>query len=288
MLGFGALGQFALGEGPVQIRGLSAGNEWPDIVKKTGLTVAVIATTFAGFVPPPPAQAAPVFAKFSQPLIPRINLPDEQPSALFEILAPSQSTPVFARFADPSPVRRILHGFTNAPQPAFVQPYIFGQFSQPAFQRSPLPDEQPSALFEILPPAPAPFTGFARFAEVIRTRITIADFKQWPIVYPLPDTRDIVFVDDRKKKRRKPAYDAAADELEIRRKRREAIEFAFHPPVEYSLPDLALPPRPAPPPNVDDLAKAILQAQQMAEQHKLAMDLQQDDDDLEQILKDIL
>jgi hypothetical protein len=252
MLGFGALGQFALGEGPVQIRGLSGGNEWPDIVKKTGLTVAVIATTFVGFVPPPPAQARAVFTKFSQP----------------------QSN------------KTVLHGFTNAPQRAFVQPYIFTKFSQPAFQRSPLPDEQPSALFEILPPAQPPFTGFARFAEVIRARITIADFKPWPIFVSLTrDSHDGVFV---KKKRRKPAYDAAADELEIRRKRREAIEFAFHPPVEYSLPDLALPPRPAAPPNVDDLAKAILQAQQQAEQHKRAMDLQQDDDDLEQILKDIL
>lgn len=177
ILGFGALGSLALGQLP-QLPPATALQQtaWPSSVKKSGLAIAVIATTAVGFVPPPPAQAAiafttfsdaackiapkqtgwiassfvatapsAVFANFSQPLISRSVLPDEQSSALFEAPPPTAPIQLFSAFAQPLPVRAVL------------------------------PDEQPSALFEVTPPIGVAFTGFFSFGVPQCIRFSFAD-----------------------------------------------------------------------------------------------------------------
>jgi hypothetical protein len=145
-------------------------------------------------------------------------------------------------------------------------------------------DEPPS--FAVLPQQPPPFTGFAAFERPLRARRVVVDFQDWWIAQILPaDTHDGVYV---KKKRKGKKYDPAKDELDIRAKRRGAIYDALVPKVEYSLPDLVLPPRLAPPPNVEELAQLVMTARQRAEMEQKKRELEADDDDLELILKDIL
>lgn len=254
MLGFGALGEFALGEGPTQRQGFSGG-QWQTPVRKAGLTVAVIATTFAGFIAPPPAQAAIPFSKFSEP--PKKTTPAWELPWLFKIPVPQPQTTVFA------------------------------SFSQPLISRVALPDEQPNTLFEVLPPQGPPFTGFAQFTDILRGKLNLALFDQFtfvPTIPPAIDTHDGVYV----KKRKKKPYDAALDELETRRKRREAIELAIYgPPVEYKLPELTFPARVVKP-DIGDLPQIILKAKlEQAKQIRARLEAD-DEDDLDQILKDIL
>lgn len=100
MPGFGALGEFALGEGPFA-QTLPTGAQWSTPVRKAGLAIAVIAGSFTGFVPQPPAQAAPIFSQFSQPQFQRSVIPDEQPSALFEFAPPAPPFTGFCTFEGP-------------------------------------------------------------------------------------------------------------------------------------------------------------------------------------------
>ncbi len=251
MLGFGALGEFALGEGPNPRQGFSGG-QWPGPARRAGLTVAVIATTFVGFVPPPAVQAA-VFSQFSQ----------------------SQTKP-----------KQVIADFTNAPQPAFVQPYIFSAFAQPAAQRLPFPDEQPSTLFEVEPPQPAPFTGFAQFEIPLRVKVNQALYAwEWwqPITLPI-DTHDGVWV--KKKKKRGP--DPIDLELAEKASRRAALELAIYGPPVVDDYKPAEAPKYSPPPDVTELVKTVLAAQQAHQQRIRAKDMADDEDDLESILKDIL
>jgi len=253
MLGFDAIGKLGLGELPEPsgaAQTTAVNPEWPDIVRKSGLAVAVVATTFVGFVAPPPAQAR-VFSEFSRPAKPKALLPSWH--------------------------------FTAR---ATVQPAaLFSRFDQMVLNKAPIPDEQPSAFFEIAPPTAPPFTGFATFPIPFRAKITLGEFKPWPIVYPVKDTHDLgVFV---KKKRKGSSPDRFKDELDIKIKRRLAIYDALHPEVSYTFPDFVLPSY-SPPPKVDDLASLIVAAQRKFEETKNATDLQADEDDIEQILKDIL
>lgn len=255
MLGFGALGQFALGEGPFA-QSLSVGSQWQTPVRRTGLAVAVLATTFAGFVAPPPAQAR-VFSQFSQPQLPRINLPDELPSALLEVRPP--------------PVISIA----------------FAQFSQPSLARIVIPDEQPSALFEILPPIAPPFTGFTSFDGIIKARFNIAlTAWQWwqPIILPV-DTHDGVWV----KRKKRSGRDPIDLELEEKASRRAALELAV-----YGLEKPIAQPKPVKAavinslPDVADLAKTVLLARQAHQESIRNQANADDEDDLESILREIL
>lgn len=258
MLGFGALGEFALGEGPTSTAApaqtLSGGNEWPDFVKKAGLTAAVIATTFGGFVAPPQARAA-TFTKFSEPL----RKPNIALHAAWKFNPTVQRT----------------------------QTAIFAQFSQPQISRVNLPDEQPSALFEVLPPQVAPFAGFARFIEYLPKKSVIflySAFPPTPVLIPVIDTHDGVWV----KKKRRHGRDPLELELEERSKRRAAIELAVYgPEVTYEAPPATIFAPPAPPPNVEELARAIMAAKQMLEQQQRAALEQDDEDVLEMILRDL-
>lgn len=296
MLGFGALGEFALGEGPTPSAAPPATTVYAtfsasaDPIRK-GLAVAVIATSFVGFVPPPAQAFTAPFSQFSQPQISRINLPDEQPSALFEVLPPQQVTPVFARFSEPLQRRITPQSFSNAPLFQFVQSYVFGQFSQPQFNKITLPDEQPSALFEVLPPSPPPFTGFAKFSDawiVKKANVSLfTTFNFVPFVVT-PDTHDIVFLDDRKKRKKRKQPDLIQQELNERQKRREAIELAIYGPVvEYSLPEYTPEPKPQPKADVNGLAQVILARRQEDEANRLMKIRQAEEDEFEDLLKDL-
>lgn len=295
MLGFGSLGEFALGESQTpstrtfQPRLFS---NFATPLVNTGLAVAILATTFGGFVAPPvtPAAATPIpqfaqfslppakrqiiagwsfvappiqaqtaiFTAFSQPQIPRVNLPDEQPSALFEIAPP--------------PVISI----------------VFTQFSQPQFSRTVIPDEQPSTLFEILPPASPPFTGFARFEGNIQARFNAALVGYVSFVAPLPvpvDTHDGVWV----KRKKRSGRDPIDLELEEKASRRAALELAVYGPAKQ-----IIPPKPVKRPvinspvDVADLAKIVLSARQAHDESIRAQASSDDEDDLESILREIL
>lgn len=138
MLGFAALGEAALGEGgDLRSTFITAGFSQP--MRRATLTIAVVATTFAGFVPPP-APAAPVFTKFSEPLRKAVAQPGWQ-SAPF---AAAPVVPVFLSFSQPQPARRTL------------------------------PVEQPVALFEITP-TEVPFSGFMDFGVPQFVRYSFVD-----------------------------------------------------------------------------------------------------------------
>lgn len=123
MLGFGALGQFALGEGPTQTNNFIGGGN-AHLVRKAGISAAVIASTFGGFVAPPqPAQAGP-FSQSVQPLrLDRIKIPDQQPSPLFDLEPPPP--PPFTGFSQFTDTWRVKPVNIAAFQPvSFVPPPV--------------------------------------------------------------------------------------------------------------------------------------------------------------------
>lgn len=284
MLGFGALGEYALGEGPFEPR-RAVGGQWDAQAVRKGLAVAIVAGSFTGFVPQPPAQAAPVFTQFSEPVA--------KPKTAIQVgftnaPQPPRAQPyVFTSFGEPVAKTRLLEGFSNAPQPRFVQPYVFSAFNQPLPSRF-LIDELPSTFFEPEPPAAPPFTGFCTFEGIIKARFNVAlHAARWwqPIIIP-PDTHDGVFV---KKKRKKHERDAIDIELEEKAKRRAAIELAVYgPEVVYQPPAAAIPEAASySPPNVEDLARVIMQAK-AAEREAQRQAIEQDEEDiLELILRDL-
>lgn len=264
MLGLGALGQLALGQGPSSssppppaTQTLVFGSSFGAPLA-TKLAIAVIASTFGGFVAPPQSAQAAVFSQFSQPFAPRINLPDEQPSALFEVAPP--------------PVISI----------------VFTQFSQPQFNRAVIPDEQPSTLFEILPPVAPPFTGFATFEGIIRARFNVALYSDIRFV-PAPiipaDTHDGVWV----KRKKRSGRDPIDLELEEKASRRAALELAVYGPAKQIIaPKPVKTPVINSPVDVVDLAKIVLLARQAHDESIKAQASSDDEDDLESILREIL
>lgn len=163
MLGFGSLGQFSLGE--FQQTQRAAFSDFSVTAgKRCGLAVAVIATTFAGFVSPPSAQASSqpmqAFTKFSEPARKAVV----QPAWLATPFSPSPAPAVFSRFDQPARRSATQSGaWLQAPFVAPAVPGIFSQFSQPLISRAVIADEQPSALFDTMPPATVAFAGFFSF-----------------------------------------------------------------------------------------------------------------------------
>jgi len=258
MPGWGPIGRFAIGELPVsaaspaQVYGGAFSQFSP--VKRAGIAVAVIATTAAGFVAPPPAQAT-VFTSFSQP----------QRKAFRPV------------------------AWTFSPQAQTAQTAVFTAFSQPLPSRIKLPDELPSALFEVELPIAPPFTGFARFDQVIRPKSQIcllAAFQSEQLFVPQPDTHDLVFMGDqfRKKKRR----DLIDEEISRKERLRRDLEQAVYgPEVVYSPPAAAQPDPKAAPPNVEELARSILAAREaQANAQRAAID-EDDENVIEMILRDL-
>lgn len=254
MLGLGALGEFALGEGPVGSQRF-VGGQFSQPSRSRKLAVAVIATSFVGFVAPPQVQAAKSFTQFSQPQKKR------NPA-----LAP----------------------WTNAPQPRVVQPYVFTKFSEPTKPRFSIFDDSQSVFDNPEPPALPPFTGFARFEQPLRAKslVALVGFQPFaPFIAP-PDTHDGVFV---KRKRKRSGPDPIELELEEKRKRRAALELAVYGPEPEILPEV-----PAqtglihtPVLNVDDLARIVFAAQQAQSASIRAAEDAAEEDDIDLILREI-
>jgi hypothetical protein len=293
ILGFDAIGRLALGQLPPATATAAAPNVFSASaapLRKAGLTAAVIATTVAGFIPPPQAQAALEFTQFSQPIFKK---PIQQQPWLTTPAFIAPVNPPFSQFSQPRPSRVTLPDeqpstlFEVAPPP--IVSIAFSQFSQPRYPRTVLADEQPSALFEVLPPPAPPFTGFARFEEVIRARARVdllTQFSFTPLFIP-PDTHDLVFMGDqfRKKKKGKSPIDL---ELERKAKLRADLELAVYgPEVSYEPPVVEIPATPAAPPNVEELTRAIMAAR-AAHEHAQRAEIEQDDEDvIEMILRDL-
>lgn len=268
MLGFGALGEFALGEGP-NTSGAPAATIYTTFsasaapVRKVGLTAAVIATSFVGFVAPPPAQAAIPFAQFSQPVQPR---PQTAPSVV------------------------------NTPIRGAIELPVFASFSQPQFSRQYLAALQPQPLSGIQPPVAydAGTSIFCQFIPVLRPPLPVAiSFQNFahltpPDFPPIQEKNDGIFV----KKKRKPTKrerDPYAEEAQIKEKRRAAIEDAvFGPVVEYTLPPLAFPPSLPAPPNLGDLPQIMLAAQQAQKEAAQRQAEADDEEDVMKILREML
>lgn len=286
MLGFGALGEFAIGEGPTQQASSSfSGGQWQSPIRKTGLAVAVVATTFAGFVPQPPAKASPVFARFSEPERKKPNIQ----SWAFAPQAPAQAKPVFSRFAEPVSKKPRPESWVFVPKAPAQPVAIFSRFDEMVLNRAPLPDEQPSAFFEVAPPTAPPFFGFMPFEMVLTAKINVAlQTSRWwqPITLPV-DTHDGIWI---KRKKRKSGVDPLDLEREERARRRAAIELAFYGPPEGPAPAPLLEPPPVAQPigDVTELAKIVVASRQAEEERRRAQELADDEDDIEAILKDIL
>ncbi len=206
-----------------------------------------------------------VFSSFSQPQFNRTTIVDEQPSPLFEVRSPPIVIPIFT------------------------------SFSQPQFSRLTLPNEQPSPIFEaFVPPAYDAGTPiFSTFGMVLRVPLPVSvSFQNFvhitPPDPPVQELHDGGYV-KKKRKLTKRELDPYAEEAEIKRKRREAIELAVYgPPVEYTLPPLVFPPSPPAPPQLGDLPQIMLAAQQRKVIEARLKQIQDEEDELEQILKDIL
>lgn len=189
MPAFGALGQFPTAGGPFEQRTfVSSGFQQP--VKKAGLAAAVIATTFAGFVSPPSAQAStqPVqaFTKFSEPARKAIV----QPAWLATPFLPSPVAAIFSPFDQPARRNAVpAAAWLQPPLVVRATPAVFSQFSQPLISRSVIADEQPSALFDAMPPTTVPFVGFFPFdaPQFARPKVLDQSVKFIWVVEPIID-----------------------------------------------------------------------------------------------------
>jgi len=259
------------------------------------LPIAAAATT-------PTALA---FSDFGPPKFSTTFPAHQQQSVLFEIplVAPAQVPPwfVFTKFEPPRfsttvPAHQQPSNFFKALPPPTVIP-VFTSFSQPQFSRLTPVYEQPSPIFEtFVPPSYDAGTPiFSTFVHVLTPPLPVAvSFQNFvhltpPDYPPIQEKQDGIFV----KKKRKPTareLDPYAEEAEIKRLRRKAIEDAVYgPPVEYTLPPLAFPVdnKPAPP-NLGELPQIVLAAQQKATIEAKLKKIRDEEDDLENILKDIL
>lgn len=248
MFGFGTIGQFALGQASNPQSGGGNFSSWDSPARKV-LAAAVIATTFVGFVAPPAPAKASAFTQFSQP----------------KTLKPLQTawlrTPAF-----------IPQVFTT-----------FSKFSQPQFQQLNLPDEQPSAFFEIVPPALPTFIGFAQFQDYFQRKpILVTNFTAFNLLPIVPDAHDGGWI--KKKKKRKDPLEL---KLEEERGVRAALELAFYgPEVTYEIPVPKFEPIPQPI-DVGDLPQVIASAQHNQYLSSVKQDADDEEDELAMILKDL-
>jgi hypothetical protein len=247
MLGFGALAQFSLVDvGSKKTQGVFSSLSQPT---KKSLAVAVIATTFVGFVAPQPVQAR-VFTQFSQP---KLKKPLHQAWLNSVFVAPQSRT-------------------------------VFSSFSQPQFGKPSLPSEQPGQLFVGIPQS-SPFTGFARFSDILLSKPKVHLFSSFnfsPFVAP-PDTHDGGWV----KKRKKKPVDSLALKLEEQLKRRADIELAVYgPEVKY---EITVPKfeAPKPPADIGNLPQIIALAEHQNYLASIKQADDDEEDELAMILKDL-
>lgn len=183
----------------------------------------------------------------------------------------------------------------NTPITAAIAVPVFSQFSQPQVSTKTKAYEQPDVTFRIAPPpytAPT-FFGFATFGMVLHAKLPVSvSFPNFAhITPPDPPVQELVDGGYVKKKRKptKRELEPYVEEAEIKQKRRQAIEEAIYgPPVEYTLPPLAFPPSPPAPPQLGDLPQIIMAAQQRKVIEDRLKQIQDEEDDLEKILREIL
>lgn len=177
MLGFGSLGEFALGEFSFQPPTAAFSDFSVTARMRSGLAVAIVATTFGGFVAPPRALASPEFSQFSQPLALRATIADEQSSALFEI-----TLPVIIKQQDGGGDDRHLHdrrkkrtGFEpikKAAPFAYVEPFTLPL--PPFKERAPVKVDLPAGVDRSLIPP-----DLLGLQDEIRTAQDVFDIQQF-------------------------------------------------------------------------------------------------------------
>jgi hypothetical protein len=284
-LGLGALGEFALGQGPTQSAGAASApfsqTNWPSAKRPRSSTPQSIGLNLALI-----ASLGPFNQKDWTPVKkaprPAISLSRAQTLPLIASLGPFRQQD----FTKPALPKR------SPPQLASLNINLIASLGP--FRQSFLPNPKQPVTSVALPPAnvallvqqSTPFANFT-FPVAVKARLTPPVYPVYnlPIYAPVPDTHDGVWV---KKKRKKLDRDPLDLELEERSKRRAAIELAVYgPEVTYEPPAPTLFAPPAPPPNVEELAKAIMAAKQMLEQQQRAALEQDDEDVLEIILRDL-
>lgn len=131
-----------------------------------------------------------------------------------------------------------------------------------------------------------PFTN-ALFTASARFRLNpVAPAFNLTIYLPIQDTHDGVWV---KRKRKRHGPDPIDLELQEKASRRAALELAVYgPEVEYREPSTVVDALPPAPPNVAELAQVIASAQAAQHQQARLQAEQDDEDDLEAILREIL
>lgn len=166
LLGFDALGRPVLGQISNPAATPLPFGQWATPVRKTGVALAV-ATSFTGFVPQPPAQAAPVFTAFSLQKPLRYKAQDWWS---FEVAPPTLATlSQFSAFdgVKPGPKYERSPDWSGAGQPFTPPPSIFSSFDQPHKRQAP---QFVPLTFEPQPPASVPFSGFCDFAAQLPYR----------------------------------------------------------------------------------------------------------------------
>jgi hypothetical protein len=283
MLGFGALGEYALGEGPKTATAATAPKQAyispptlrprSSVPQSVGLNLALIAS-LTPFVQrdwaPPKRAPRPVLSLSRSQSLPLVaNLGPFRQQDFTKPASPRRSPPQLASLnlnliANLGPFRtNFVAGTKPVAAVSFIAPNI------------PLLVQQST-----------PFANFV-YPAAVKAKFALPAYSYNVALYtPILDTHDGVWV---KKKRKKLDRDPLDLELEEKAKRRAAIELAVYgDPKTYELPpEVKFYGTPAPPPNVEDLTKAIMAAKQMQEQQRLA-ELEQDDEDvLEMILREI-
>lgn len=166
LLGFGALGKYALAELPQPAQSALSlpFGQFAGPIKRAGLSAAVLATTVGGFLAPPPAAAATQFSSFQQPI--KARTPQQQ-AWLNTPFVPGQTIAGFTTFGQPqassrgsSAARIPSWGF--APPPVSV-PYVgFFDFAAPRATRVNIAAKLASVAFEVNPLLPLPGGGTSR------------------------------------------------------------------------------------------------------------------------------
>jgi hypothetical protein len=248
------------------------------------------------------------FSAFSQPAFSTTFPAARQQSVLFEIplVAPAQVPPwfVFSKFEPPKfstvvPAHQHQTTFFVVPPAPAPTPgaLAFSQFI-PLFNRGTAVSLQPQPTARLIATASydAGTPIFSTFVHVLRPPLPVAvSFQNFvhitPPNPPVQELNDGGYVKKKKRKPTKRELDPYAEEAELKAKRREAVELAVYgPEVEYTLPPMAFPAGPVPPPDLGDLPSIMLnaqQAQKAAQMHKAALE-QEDEDEIINILREIL
>jgi len=247
------------------------------------------------------------FSSFSQPLVKTTFPASQQQSVLFEVgfLGPAQVPPwfVFSKFEPPKfstavPAHLQQTTFFVVPPAPAPTPtsLVFSQFI-PQFNRGMPAALQPQPTFRVTATSAYDIGTpiFSTFVHVLRAKLPVCvDFANFahltaPDFPPIQEKHDGLYV----KKKRKPTareLDPYAEEAEIKRLRRKAIEDAIYgPEVEYLPTPLAFPiDARMLPPDLGDLPQIVFAAQQKAIVEANLKKARDEEDDLEQILKGVL